>query len=64
VVDGDAREWVTADVLRRAVRVEANARVAWTYRVPGLPAGLLVAALGVLLLAALLVAGRRQVGVG
>ncbi|MFN0249568.1 MAG: hypothetical protein ACKV2T_21970 [Kofleriaceae bacterium] len=59
-VNGEPRAWVTADVLRRAVRVEVNARVAWTYHAPGLVVGLVLAALGVLLLATLLALGARS----
>ena len=58
-VNGEERPWVAADILRRAVKVDANAAIVWSYRAPGLVAGLLVAALGILVLAAMLVLGRR-----
>jgi hypothetical protein len=53
-VDGVATPWVAADVLRRAVYLTAGKHeVRWRYRVPGLPAGLVLAALGIALLAGL-----------
>jgi hypothetical protein len=58
-VDGAPRPWVVADVLRRAVHVDAGTHhLRWTYAPPGLLAGLVLAALGVLALGALLVMGR------
>jgi uncharacterized membrane protein YfhO len=57
--DRDA-EWLIADVMRRAVAMPAGAhRVRWTYAVPGLRAGALVALAGVLLLVALRGLDRR-----
>lgn len=59
-VDGRAAAWHTADVLRRAVRIEAGThRIAWRYTPPGLAAGLGLAALALLGLAALALANRR-----
>ena len=53
-VDGVPTPWVAADVLRRAVYLEAGKHeVQWRYHVPGLPAGLVLAALGIALLAGL-----------
>jgi hypothetical protein len=61
-VNGDERAWVTADVLRRAVQVPANASVVWIYRAPGFAAGVMLAAFGVLLLAVMLgLGGKRPV---
>jgi uncharacterized membrane protein YfhO len=53
-VDGRDAAWLPADVLRRAVAIPAGAhRVDWSYAVPGLRVGALIAFAGVLLLAAL-----------
>ena len=60
MVDGAPRPWVTADVLRRAVKVSANAGVAWRYQAPGFAPGVMLAAVGVLVLAMLLVLGGRR----
>jgi hypothetical protein len=50
-VDGEAAEWVTADVMRRAVPInEGSHRVQWRYRTPGLLVGAILAALGILAL--------------
>ena len=50
-VDGKAADWVTADVLRRAVAInEGSHRVQWRYRTPGLLVGAILAALGILAL--------------
>ena len=59
VDDADA-EWLTADVLRRAVRIEPGThRIAWRYATPGLSIGLVLAALALLGLVALFLAHRR-----
>jgi hypothetical protein len=59
-VDGRDAAWLPADVLRRAVAIPAGAhRVDWTYAVPGLRAGALIALAGVLLLVALWSFGLR-----
>ena len=51
-VDGRATPWLTADVIRRAVPIDAGAhRVRWRYETPGLAAGLGLAAAGLVLLA-------------
>ena len=53
-VDDAPTPWVAADVLRRAVYLTAGKHeVRWRYHVPGLPAGLVLAALGIALLGAL-----------
>ncbi|MDX2087743.1 MAG: hypothetical protein SFX73_07830 [Kofleriaceae bacterium] len=58
-VDGEAAPWLTADVLRRAVAVSPGAhRIHWTYSIPGLPIGLLIAAAGVLALGVLVLRAR------
>lgn len=50
-VDGKSADWVTADVLRRAVAVGAGShRVQWRYHTPGLLVGAILAALGILAL--------------
>jgi hypothetical protein len=50
-VDGKAVDWVTADVLRRAVSIrEGSHRVQWRYHTPGLLLGTILAALGILAL--------------
>jgi hypothetical protein len=50
-VDGKAASWVTADVLRRAVSIDAGShRVQWRYHAPGLLVGAILAALGILAL--------------
>lgn len=64
-VDDQPREWVPADVLRRAVKIDAGAHtIRWRYATPGGLAGGLSALLGVLALVALALssvrAGRRQ----
>jgi len=60
-VDGRATPWLTADVLRRAVPIDAGTHaIRWRYRAPGLRTGLLVAAIALLgLFALVLAAGRR-----
>lgn len=59
-VDGAPRGWVVADVLRRAVKIDAGMhRIAWTYATPGGTAGGVLAGLGVLALLGLVIAGRR-----
>ncbi len=60
-VDGAAADWVTADVLRRAVFVPAGTHaVHWTFAAPGLTIGLALAGLGLALLLALGVAQVRR----
>lgn len=59
-VNGEERAWVTADILRRAVQVPADASVVWTFRAPGFALGVMLAAIGVLLLTVMLVVGRRR----
>lgn len=50
-VDGKSADWVTADVLRRAVSIPAGShRVQWRYHAPGLLAGAIFSALGILVL--------------
>jgi hypothetical protein len=50
-VDGKAADWVTADVLRRAVSIpQGSHRVQWRYHAPGLLVGAILAALGILAL--------------
>lgn len=50
-VDGKSAEWVTADVLRRAVAIKGGShRVQWRYHTPGLLIGAILAALGMLVL--------------
>lgn len=59
-VDGAPADWLTADVLRRAVAIPAGAhRVHWTYATPGLATGALVALAGLLGLVVLWGVGRR-----
>ena len=59
-VDDRDAPWLVADALRRAVALPPGThRVAWRYTPPGLPAGLALAALGALGIAALLVLARR-----
>ncbi len=53
-VDGVATPWLAADALRRAVYLTAGKHtLQWRYHVPGLPAGLVLAALGLLAIGAL-----------
>ncbi len=64
-VDDQPRDWVPADVLRRAVKIDAGAHtIRWRYATPGGLAGLVSALLGVLAIGALVVssarAGRRR----
>jgi hypothetical protein len=61
-VDGEAADWRTADVLRRAVAIPAGShRVRWRYAAPGLATGALVALAGALALVALAgVSWRRR----
>ncbi|MDQ3340971.1 MAG: hypothetical protein M4D80_37920 [Myxococcota bacterium] len=59
-VDDRDSAWFTADVLRRAVRIEPGThRIAWRYQAPGLSIGLLLAGIALLGLLALLIAYRR-----
>ncbi|HEU0029448.1 MAG TPA: hypothetical protein VFQ53_02360, partial [Kofleriaceae bacterium] len=59
VDDADAT-WLTADVLRRAVAMPAGRhQIAWRYTTPGLGAGFVIACIGVMLLIALWLAGRK-----
>jgi hypothetical protein len=60
-VDDRDADWLTADVLRRAVAIPAGThRVHWTYATPGLLLGELVALAGVLGLLALWGLGRDR----
>ncbi len=60
-VDGESRDWLPADVLRRAVKIDAGPRaIHWTYTTPGLVLGGTIALGGLLALAALLVLSRRR----
>ncbi len=60
-VDGEDRPWLVADVLRRAVRIDAGThRIAWRYATPGGTLGLVLAALGALAVVATAVASRRN----
>jgi hypothetical protein len=53
-VDGVDTRWVTADVIRRAVAVQAGPHlVSWRYQAPGLVPALAIAGLGLLALGAL-----------
>ncbi|MBV8763082.1 MAG: hypothetical protein JO257_37695 [Deltaproteobacteria bacterium] len=57
-VDDRAQPWLVADVIRRAVAVPAGTHhIVWTYRVPGLLLGLVLAALGIAGLIALSLTG-------
>jgi len=59
-VDGAPADWLTADVLRRAVAVPAGHHaVRWRYVTPGLGAGALVTLAGVLAVLAIGALGRR-----
>ncbi len=58
-VDGGSADWLTADVLRRAVAIPAGThRVHWTYRAPGLALGGAIALAGLFAVAAIGIAGR------
>ncbi|HEY0254983.1 MAG TPA: hypothetical protein VGC41_25830, partial [Kofleriaceae bacterium] len=60
-VDGKARPWVTADVVRRAVAIpEGTHAVRWRYAMPGGGAGKLVALAGLLLVVVLGYFGARR----
>ncbi len=60
-LDGRGADWLTADVLRRAVAIPAGTHcVHWTYTVPGLRVGALVALAGLLALIALWGFGQRR----
>ena len=62
-VDGDDRPWLVADVLRRAVAIDAGTHhVAWRYRAPGLATGLAIAGIAIAGLIALWLATRRPAG--
>jgi uncharacterized membrane protein YfhO len=65
-VDGRPARELQADVVMRGVVVPAGEHeIVWSYRVPGLRAGLLLSALGLLELAAwsgALLARRRRAG--
>ncbi|HEY0484069.1 MAG TPA: hypothetical protein VGD37_41405 [Kofleriaceae bacterium] len=59
-LDDHPTDWLTADVLRRAVAIPAgDHRIHWTYAAPGLPTGTLLCLAGVLGALALLGLGRR-----
>ena len=59
-IDGTDAEWLTADMLRRAVRIEAGThRISWRYTTPGLKLGGLLAAIALLGLIAFALANRR-----
>lgn len=60
-VDGAARPWLTADVLRRAVEVAPGRhRVAWRYAAPGLVAGAALSLIAAVAAAAIALAARRR----
>jgi hypothetical protein len=60
-VDDRDSAWLTADVLRRAVRIEPGThRIAWRYQAPGLTIGLVLAGIAVLGLIALYLANRAR----
>ncbi|MBA3462873.1 MAG: hypothetical protein H0T46_23155, partial [Deltaproteobacteria bacterium] len=60
-VDGTSVDWLTADVLRRAVPIGAGMHhVQWRYSAPGSRLGLLFALVGVLGLVALWISTRKQ----
>lgn len=60
-VDSESRDWLPADVLRRAVKIDAGFHtIQWSYSTPGGLAGLIIALLGVLAIAALLVMSRAR----
>ena len=60
-LDGHDVSWLTADVMRRAVEIPAGShRVHWTYTVPGLRAGALVALAGALALLTLWISSLRS----
>jgi len=60
-VDGSPRDWLPADVLRRAVQIDAGPHtIHWTYATPGLIPGAALALLGLLAITALLIASRRR----
>jgi hypothetical protein len=53
--------WLTADVLRRAVRIEPGThRIAWRYQAPGLTIGLVLAGIALLGLLSLYLANRAR----
>lgn len=57
-VDDRAQPWIVADVIRRATAIpQGTHHVVWTYRPPGFLVGLVLAALGILLLVALSLTG-------
>ncbi len=59
VVDDHETEWLTADVLRRAVAVPVGTHdIEWRYSTPGLSIGFAIGAIGAALLLALGLAGR------
>jgi hypothetical protein len=59
-VDGEPRDWLTADLVRRAVALPPGRHlVVWSYLPPGLPAGAALTALGLVALAGLGWAARR-----
>ncbi|MEO7092132.1 MAG: hypothetical protein ABI175_02700, partial [Polyangiales bacterium] len=59
-VDLDAADWLTADVLRRAVKIERGTHhVHWRYAAPGMRAGLMLAVVGLLGLIALWLGARK-----
>lgn len=59
-VDGNAAEWLTADVLRRAVKIGPGMHhVHWRYAAPGMRAGLVLALVGLLGLFALWLGTRK-----
>ena len=60
-VNGSDAAWLTADVLRRAVRLDPGThRIAWRYATPGLRIGLLLAAIALLGLVALAITNRTR----
>lgn len=59
-VDGEPRDWLPADVLRRAVKIDAGAHtIRWSYATPGGTVGLIATLVGLLAIGALVITSRR-----